>query len=365
MTQPLQSLIGTGSKVWLDSVAPAEVARNREWGITGATSNPIIIADLVETGVVDDEIAHLLAEGYSADETAWRLTDLLVAQAQEVFRPVWESSRGDDGYVSFELDPLLEVPEIDDYAADLAGIKPAELERRAQRYVELGKRWSEGHDNRMIKVPNTPSGVAALEELAAAGVCVNVTLTFTAKQYIAARDALWRGAQRSAAPEQFKSVFSIFVSRVDVYAYEHLPELSPEAQGLVGITNAKSIWHLNEVFWASKHLPLKQEIVFASTGTKRPEDSPLKYVEALAGSGIQTNPPATNAKIQESGRTFDVTVDKLPPASILDEIRTHVDFDELENDLMSEGLKKFAEPQRRLLALIAQKRSSLLATSAH
>lgn len=365
MIQPLQSLIATGSKVWLDSVAPAEITRNREWGITGATSNPIIIANLVEAGDFDDHIAQFIAEGCDDDEVAWRLADHLVGQAQEVFRPIWESTRGDDGYVSFELDPLLEEPEQDDRLASRAGIPPADIERRAQRYIELGKRWAQGHDNRMIKVPNTPSGVAALEELAAAGVCVNVTLTFTPKQYIAARDALWRGARRSAAPDRFKSVYSVFVSRVDVYAHEHLPELSQEAQGLLGITNAKTVWQMNEVFWAGKRLPLKQEIVFASTATKRPEDPPLKYVEALAGSGIQTNPPATNAKIQSSGKSFDVNVYKMPPATVLDEIRTQVDFDELENVLMAEGLKKFATPQRRLLALIAGKRSQMHVNAAH
>jgi transaldolase len=84
----------------------------------------------------------------------------------------------------------------------------------------------------------------------------------------------------------------------------------------------------------------------------------------LAGSGIQTNPPATNAKIQESGQTFDVTVDKMPPANILDEIRTNVDFDDLEAALMAEGLKEFADPQRRLLALIARKRTKLRAIPA-
>jgi transaldolase len=353
MSQPLQSLVATGTKVWLDSVDPAQVARNRSWGITGATSNPIIVSDLVKTGHFDDQIARFLREGLDDAAIAWRLTDLLVSRAQEVFLPVWEATGGDDGYVSFELDPLLEDP-------DLA----PPPEERTRRYIELGRHWSQGHRNRMIKVPNTASGVAALEELAAAGVTVNVTLTFTLRQFIAARDALWRGAQRRRSLEAFKSVYSIFVSRVDVYTEKHVPGLSDRTQGQVGIVNAKRIWRMNQAFWANKQLPLKQEIIFASTGVKSPGDPPWKYVEAFAGSDIETNPPATNTQIQESGRTFTRTVDRMPSDDVLAEIDAKVDMEELEAVLMAEGVKKFAIPQKALLALIAQKRSELGAANA-
>src|SRR5262249_17737174 len=157
-----------------------------------------------------------------------------------------------------------------------------------------GKKWSAGHKNRMIKIPATAGGLAAVEELCAAGVTLNVTLTFTPRQYTAARDAMWKGAQRRPALTGFKSVYSIFVSRVDVYTEQHLPQLSPRAQGLVGIVNAKRIWQMNQRFWADKKLPLQQEIIFASTGTKKPDDPHWKYVDAFAGSDIETNPPATN-----------------------------------------------------------------------
>src|SRR6185437_3461750 len=96
--------------------------------------------------------------------------------------------------------------------------------QRTARYVELGKRWSAGHQNRMIKVPATPAGLGALEELAAAGVTLNVTLIFSERQYKIARDAIWRGAQRrKSGVSGLKSVYSIFVSRVDVYTEKHVP----------------------------------------------------------------------------------------------------------------------------------------------
>jgi transaldolase len=347
VTTPLESIIAAGSKVWLDSVDPDEVARNRTWGMTGATSNPIIVSDLIKTGRFDDRLKAIFQKGLDDDAVAWQLTDSLVRDAQGVFQPVAETTRGDDGYVSFELDPLLEDVE-----------RKMPVAERTKHYIELGKKWSAGHRNRMIKVPNTEGGLGALEELAASGVTLNVTLTFSPKQYIAARDAIWRGAKKRKSLDSFKSVYSIFVSRVDVYTEKHVPQLSPRAQGLVGIVNAKRIWRMNEDFWADKRLPLKQEIIFASTGTKKPEDLPWKYVEAFTGSGIQTNPPATNQAVQESDQTFIRRVDVLPPPDVLAEIDRLVDIDKMETTLMTEGLKKFADPQKALLALIAQKRKT-------
>ena len=109
---PLQSLIATGTKLWLDSIDPDLVARNRALGATEATSNPIIISDLIQTGRFDDALGRFLREGLSDTDIAWRITDMLVSQAQQVFLSAWESTKGDDGYVSFELDPLLEDPKI-------------------------------------------------------------------------------------------------------------------------------------------------------------------------------------------------------------------------------------------------------------
>jgi transaldolase len=348
MSSSIQSLIAAGTKVWLDSIDPDEIIRDRSWGVSGATSNPIIISDLIKTGRFDNELSRLLKQNPSDSDVAWQLTDQLVRQAQTAFLPVYETTRGDDGYVSFELDPLIE-----DVAANIP------VAERTRRYIELAKKWAAGHTNRMIKIPNTPGGLGALEELAAAGISLNVTLTFSPRQYVAARDAVWRGAQRRASLDKFKSVYSIFVSRVDVYTEKHVPQLSAEAQGMVGIVNAKRIWAMNQSFWADKKVPLKQELIFASTGTKKPSDPPWKYVEAFAGADIETNPPATNDAVQKSGRTFKKEVDRLPSAAILADIDKHVDLVHMEEVLMEEGLKKFADPQKALLQLVAQKRAAL------
>jgi transaldolase len=346
---PLESLIATGTKLWLDSIDPDLIVANRQFGATGATSNPIIVSDLIKTGRFDRQLTDLMARGLDDDATAWQVTDFLVRQAQNVFLPVSEEQHRNDGYVSFELDPLLEDPAC-----------PLSVADKAKRYVELGKKWAAGHTNRMIKVPATPGGLAALEELAAAEVTLNVTLIFSHRQYDAARQAIWRGAQRRKSLDTFKSVYSIFISRIDVYTKSHVPQLSAAAQGEVGIVNVKRLWQENEKFWTDKKLRLKQEIVFASTGTKDPKDPPDKYVAALAGSDIQTNPPATNADIQAMpNKHFTRQVDKFPPAEVLAEIDREVDFDKMEQVLMEEGLKKFADPQKALLKLIAEKRQKL------
>lgn len=352
MPTPLESLVACGTKLWLDSVDPDLVVANKQYGATGATSNPVIISDLIKTGRFDSQLEEFMDAGLQDDAVAWETTDRLVKQAQAEFADVWEQTKGDDGYVSFELDPLLEDKSC-----------PLSLEHKIERYIELGKEWAEGQTNRMIKVPATPAGLGALEELAAAGVTLNVTLIFSERQYKAARDAVWKGAQRRESLDAFKSVYSIFISRIDVYTQKQVPELSEDAQGQVGIVNAKRLWKENNAFWADKNLPLKQEIIFASTGTKNPDDPPDKYVVALAGSDIQTNPPATNDAVQKmADKTFERTVDQFPPQAVLDEIDAKVDFQKLEEVLMEEGLKKFADPQKALLALIEQKREELVAT---
>lgn len=345
----LKSLIATGTKLWLDSIDPDLVGKNYELGATGATSNPIIVSDLIKTGRFDDELAELLDEGKDDETVAWEITDHLVHEAQEVFWPVWQKSKGNDGYVSFELDPLLE---------DIN--RPIPIPQRIKRYIELARQWSMGHKNRMIKIPATEAGLGALEEVAALGITINVTLIFSDRQYKIARDAIWRGAQRRKnGLNEFKSVYSIFVSRVDVYTEKHVSELSKDAQGKVGILNVKELWAANQQFWGDKGLPLQQEIIFASTGKKLGWQAEDYYVEALAGSDIQTNPPATNEAVEKLNKTYARKVDQLPPQAVIDEIHAKVDPAKLEAKLMEEGTAKFADPQHALLKLIAQKRASL------
>jgi transaldolase len=275
-----------------------------------------------------------------------------VRDAQSSFHSIWESSGGNTGWVSFELDPLLEDPS--------TNLPHAE---RVRRYIELGKKWATGHDNRMIKVPATPAGLDSLEELAAAGVTLNVTLIFTMRQYELARDAVWRGAKRRKTLDQFKSVYSIFVSRIDQYTLEQHKDLSSAAQGQYGILNAKRIWQANQAFWAKNKTPLEQEIIFASTGTKNPADPAWKYVSALAGSDIQTNPPETNQAVASSQQSFARQVDQMISAEVQQELDAAIDVAHLEATLMEQGVAKFVAPQKQLMLTIAEKRKTLAETN--
>lgn len=348
MNTSIQSLIDCGTKLYLDSVDPDLVKQNIEWGAVGATSNPVIISGLLAGGRYDDDLRRLAATEADDEAIAWQLTDQVVSAAQKAFHLIWQKSEGNAGWVSFELDPLIEDPDRDMPHAE-----------RVERYVELGKQWSAGHSNRMIKVPATRAGIEALEPLAAAGLTLNVTLIFTMDQYVAARDSVWRGAQKQKLLSKFKSVYSIFVSRVDQFTKSQLPDLTPAAQGLLGIVNAKRIWQANQTFWKDKQTPLQQEIIFASTGTKDPKDAAWKYVEALAGSDIQTNPPETNEAVSKSGRQFSRQVDQMPPKAVLEELDKLVDSDVLHAALMREGIEKFATPQKKLLATIADRRAKV------
>ena len=135
----LASLIATGTKVWLDGVEPDEIEKNRAWGITGATSNPTIVSKIIGRGHFDGRISELIEQGLTDDQIAWELDDELVKSAQKVFLPAWERTKGNDGYVSFELDPLIE-----DEAAGLDQLGAREAIPRTRR--EMVGRAQEPHD---------------------------------------------------------------------------------------------------------------------------------------------------------------------------------------------------------------------------
>lgn len=354
MSSSLKSIVDAGTKLWLDSIDPELIEQSLEWGATGATSNPIIVSQLIETGRFDNQLMEFATDENSDEDIAWLLTDHLVSNAQKAFLPVWESSNANDGYVSFELDPLIE---------DTENSLPHD--QRVSRYIELGKKWSAGHKNRMIKVPATPAGIEALETLAEEGLTLNITLIFSERQYRDSRDAVWRGALKRLKAghslETFKSVYSIFVSRVDVYADKKY-DLSPTSAGMTGIVNAKHIWAVNDAYWKTNSVALDQEMIFASTGTKNESDLPWKYIAALTGSDIQTNPPQLMEILANSGKNFENKIEELPDTQVLGEIYNKVDFDELEKTLVAEGTEKFATPHKALIKLIADRRKMIQAS---
>ena len=142
MSDSIKSLVASGTKLWLDSIDPDLVVENKAMGATGATSNPIIIANLVKTGRFDDQLQELALASDDVSDIAWNLTNRLVQQAQASFHDVWTATGGNDGYVSFELDPLLEDAE-----------RGPSHDERVAEYIQSGLNWNDSQDNRMIKVP--------------------------------------------------------------------------------------------------------------------------------------------------------------------------------------------------------------------
>ena len=178
------------------------------------------------------------------------------------------------------------------------------------------------------------------------------------RQYLAARDAIWRGAGRGT-PGRLQECLQHFRLPAGRLHGEGRAAAFAGGAGHGGYSQCQADLGRESHFWSGQPTPLQQEIVFASTGTKKPGDKPWKYVEAFAGSDIQTNPPATNEAVRQSGLSFTRQVDKLPPREVVEEIDRLVNMERLEATLMSEGIAKFATPQKSLLALVAEKRLAM------
>lgn len=273
-----QRLHDLGQSLWLDNIT-RELLTNgalrryiREYSVTGLTCNPTIFDKAIKEGdFYDSAIRQKATEGKSGERSFFELALEDLAQAADLFRPIYEDTGGVDGWVSLEVSPLL--------ANNTAGTvnAVAQLHRRAQR------------PNLYIKIPGTHAGVQAIEESIFAGVPVNVTLLFSREQYIAAAQAYMRGIERRIAARldpKVSSVASIFVSRWDVAVKDQVPQ---EFHNRLGIAIAQRAYKAyREILAAPRSRALivagalSQRVLWASTGTKDPAAPDTLYVEALA-----------------------------------------------------------------------------------
>ena len=218
MTSPLKSLIASGTKLWLDSIDPDLVAQQpRARAPPAPTSNPIIIADLIKTGRFDDDLDQTSCDEGLDDDADRLAADRPAGPRGPGGLPagLGGDASGDDGYVSFELDPLLEDP----------ASKHRRTPSASKRYIELGKKWSAGHKNRMIKVPGDArrprrargTGRRRRDAQRDADLLASGSTTPPATPSGAARSGAGEPATASRA------VYSIFVSRLDVYTEKHVP----------------------------------------------------------------------------------------------------------------------------------------------
>jgi transaldolase len=363
----LRALQDAGVSIWLDTLSRELIdsgdfaALIADCAVTGATSNPTIFAKAI-TGSdrYDEQLRALAADGLRDPQAlffALALDD--VRRAADLLRPAYEASHGRDGFVSFECTP--------DLANDTAAT--------VQQAVDLWQRLA--RPNALIKVPATGPGIAAIEELTARGVNVNVTLLFSIARYEQVIDAYLAGLERRVSRGQgidgIASVASFFVSRVDAKADPLLPTGSG-LRGRVAVANARRAYsryraRFGDERWRGLQSAgaRPQRPLWASTGTKDPAYSDVLYVEELIGHDvINTMPEATLRAFADHGRAVRATSDSTDvDAQVLrDATEAGVDLAVLTRQLEHEGVQAFCASYRELLECIEAKLERAAATGA-
>jgi len=372
---PLQRLKEFGQSVWYDNLRRGLITTGKlrrmvsEYGVTGVTSNPTIFEKAITgTNEYDDEIESLAREGASADEILSKLTLEDIIHAADILKEVYDDTDGEDGFVSLEVRP--------DLATDAAGT----VNEAARLYSALAR------DNVMIKVPATVEGVKAFEELIYRGMNINVTLLFSAQRYEQVAWAYVRGLEKRLAEgkpvDKIASVASFFVSRVDTLADRLIEEKIERASshdekarlieltGKVAVANAKLAFiKYTEVFGSDRFKVLAgegaapQRLLWASTGTKNPAYSDIKYVEELVSAGtVNTMPLDTMLAFHGHGVVKPTLCEGLEEArKVISELgAVGIDYDAMTERLETEGVASFTKSFVGLKERLGEKREAVL-----
>lgn len=360
----LHELTKAGQSVWLDFIrrdmlTGGELDAMVQDGIRGLTSNPTIFQKAIAgSDAYDDAIRAALAAnpGSSAMEIYEGLAIADIQNAADALHGVYVESDAADGYVSLEVSPYL--------AADTEGTIA-----EARRLWDLVDR-----PNLMIKVPATPEGIPAIEELIAAGINVNATLMFSLADYEAVAQAYVRGVRRSTDPRHIASVASFFVSRVDNSTDAELDKVGTETalslRGKAAVANAKLAYERYlEIFEGADFADQlargaqPQRVLWASTSTKNPAYSDVLYVEPLVGPNtVNTMPPATIDAYLDHG-----IADGTALAAGMDQAHRDIDalatlgidFAAITAELQTEGVDAFAASFDALLETVTAKMEAL------
>jgi transaldolase len=349
-----RTLHNLGQSLWLDNITRnllrTGVLRRYvdELAVTGLTSNPTIFDHAIKNSKdYDDAIRRKLAQGESDEKLFFDLAVEDVTGAADLFRPVYDQTCGVDGWVSLEVSPLL----AHDTESTVAEAK--NLHARAQR------------PNLLIKIPGTKEGLPAIEEAIFAGIPVNVTLLFSADQYLAAADAFMRGIERRIDQElkpDVRSVASIFISRWDVAVAGKVPEALNNQLGIAVARRAYKAYLglLSSPRWMRAYNAgaRPQRLLWASTGTKDPNASDVLYVDALAAPfTVNTMPEGTlNAFADHGVVGATMPADGGDCEEILARFaRANIDVQSLAVQLQDEGAKSFVNSWNDLMAVIRSK----------
>jgi len=321
----------------------------------------------VDSHDYDEDIQAMVRQGKGTDAIYEGLSQRDVQNAADEFRPLYDMTDGEDGYVSLEVNPHL--------AHDTGGT----INEARRLWIALDR------PNVLIKVPATADGLPAIQQLISEGINVNVTLLFGLLRYRQVAEAYIAGIEARVAQgksvESIGSVASFFVSRIDALVDPLLEkviamggneaDLAKKVHGQVAIASAKMAYQVyKEIFEGERfsklasHGALVQRLLWASTSTKNPEYSDVKYVEALIGPRtVNTAPLETldayrdhgepEARLEQNVGEARLVFDRLPELGI--------SLDNVAQKLEDEGVEKFNQPFDKLMATLAKRSSPHLA----
>lgn len=364
----LKKLEALGQSVWLDYIRRDLITSGdlrrliAEDGLRGMTSNPAIFAKaIVDSDDYADDIRAMTGKERNAQEIYEALSQHDVQSAADEFRPLYDRTGGQDGYVSLEVNPHL--------AHDTDGT--LQEARRLWRALD--------RPNVFIKVPSTTAGLPVIQQLITEGINVNVTLLFglpryreVAQAYIAGIEARVR---RGQAVQHVASVASFFVSRIDTLVDSLLEpilaqggkeaDLAKQVRGQVALASAKVAYQIyKELFGSERFKALAaqgahvQRLLWASTGTKNPDYSDVKYIEALIGPDtVNTIPVATLDAYRDHGDPqVRLESDVAAAERVLQQLaKLGISLDKVTQKLEDEGVAKFNQPFDKLIEALAKK----------
>lgn len=367
---PLKKLGALGQSIWLDYIRRDLIANGQlrrlieEDGLQGMTSNPSIFEkSIAESNIYDQDIRDMALKKKDVKTIYEALSQRDVQNAADEFRLVYEKTEDKDGYVSLEVNPHL--------AHDTKGT----IDEARRLWAALNR------PNVLIKVPATSDGLPAIQQLISEGISVNVTLLFGLPRYRQVAEAYIVGLEARAAKgkpvKQIASVASFFLSRIDTLLDPMLEkllepdsknsEIAKKVHGQVAIASAKAAYQIyKDIFSSNRFKKLAdkgarvQRLLWASTSTKNPDYSDIKYIEQIIGPDtVNTVPLETIDAYRDHGDP------KLRLEQGIDEANwimarlpeLGINIDKVTQQLEDEGVKKFNEPFDKLMESLAKKSS--------
>ena len=368
----ISELAQFGQSIWLDNINrnmldSGQLKNMIEQGLLGMTSNPTIFEKAISSSVdYDTKIEELCHRGKSTFEIYDDLTVGDIQDAADMFLPVYQSTKGLDGYVSLEINP--------------------KLAYKTKETIEEGKRLYDkvNRSNVMFKVPATTEGFPAIEEFLACGININITLIFSLQQYINTAAAYARGVKRfiksGGDASKVRSVASVFISRIDTAVDKMLDSLLVKAsssqeekinslKGKAAVANTQLIYgRFLEISSSSEFEKLKhkganiQRVLWGSTSTKNPAYSDTKYVTELIGkNSVNTVPFATFEAFLDHGQINEALTSDISWAEdvVLGLREVTIDIDEVCGKLLREGVISFENSFISLLQTIGSKQEKI------